>query len=198
MSKLRQDVELVEGEIESPAEGDFAPYVIFTRLTDNGPHIYAGWVDAVDDAMALQFAREHYGQDQKCVNIWAIPQPALSGTETAFPTSDVEGAVRPFEVFAQSKAGGQHINVGSVEAATSADALLRARQQFGDSGAHSIWVAPRDRIVATKKGDVIWRYTSQDYRMARGYSASVREKWQKIRAEKDLTEYERDDLQEMF
>lgn len=198
MSKLRQDVELVEGEIESPAEGDFAPYVIFTRLTENRPHIYAGWVDAVDDAMALQFAREHYGQDQECVNIWAIPQTALSGTETAFPVSDVQGAVRPFEVFVQSKAGGRHVRVGSVEAATSADALHAARQQFDDAGSHSTWVAPRDRIVATNKGDVIWRYTSQDYRMARGYSASVREKWQKIRAEKDLTEYERDDLQEMF
>ncbi len=198
MSKIRQDIELVEGDIESPAEGDFAPYVIFTRLTEKGPHIYAGWVDAIDDAMALQFAREHYGQDQKCVNIWAIPRPAISGTEAEYPVSSDTGPVRPFEVFAQSRAGDQHIRVGSVEAAGSADALQAARQQFGDAGTHSLWVVPRERIVATGEGDVIWRHTSQDYRMARGYSASVREKWQKIRAEKDLTEYERDDLKEMF
>ncbi len=198
MSKIRQDVQIVEGDIESPAEGDFASFVIFTRLTDNGPHIYAGWVDAIDDAMALQFGREHYGQDQKCVNVWAIPRPAISGTEADFPTTNDQGAMRPFEVFTQRNAGDQHKHVGSVDAAGSADALDAARQQFGDTGAHSIWVVPRDRIAATDKGDVIWRHTSQDYRMARGYSASVREKWQKIRAEKDLTEYERDDLKEMF
>ena len=45
---------------------------------------------------------------------------------------------------------------------------------------------------------MIWRHTSQDYRMARGYSAAVREKWQTIRAERDLREYEKDDLREMF
>jgi len=198
MSKIRQDVELVEGDIESPAEGDFAPYVIFTRLTEKGPHIYAGWVDAIDDAMALQFAREHYGQDQKCVNIWAIPRPAISGTEAEYSASDEKGTVRPFEVFAQRHAGDQHVHVGSVEATAGADALLRARQQFGDTGPHSLWVVPLDRIAATGKDDVIWRHTSQDYRMARGYSASVREKWRKIRAEKDVTEYEQDDLKEMF
>ncbi len=198
MSKLRQDVEFVDGDIESPAESDVAPYVIFTRLTENGPHIYAGWVDAIDDAMALQFAREHYGQDQKCVNIWAIPRSAISGTEAQYPASGDTGPVRPFEVFAQANAGDQYIRVGSVEAAGSDDALQAARQQFGDTPTHSLWVVPRDRIAATGEGDVIWRYTSQDYRMARGYSASVREKWQKIRAEKDLTEYERDDLKEMF
>ena len=45
---------------------------------------------------------------------------------------------------------------------------------------------------------MIWRYTSQDYRMARGYASDVRAKWEKIRAERDIKEYEKDDLKEMF
>ena len=31
--------------------------------------------------MALQFAREHYGQDQACVHIWVVPREAMLGTD---------------------------------------------------------------------------------------------------------------------
>jgi hypothetical protein len=34
--------------------------------------------------------------------------------------------------------------------------------------------------------------------MARGYAADVREKWEKIRARRDLEVYEKDDLTESF
>ena len=81
MSKRRQEVEIVEGDLTSAAEGDFGAYVIFTQLKATGPHIYAGWVDAIDDDMALLFGREHYGQDQACVSVWAIPRSSIAGTE---------------------------------------------------------------------------------------------------------------------
>ena len=51
MSKLRQDVALVEGDLETPVAGDLASFVVFTQLTKGGPYIYAGWLDAVDDGM---------------------------------------------------------------------------------------------------------------------------------------------------
>ena len=57
---------------------------------------------------------------------------------------------------------------------------------------------PCDAIAATDAGDVIWRYTDQSYRLARGYSKDVRKKWEKIRAERDLETYEKDDLEETF
>ena len=196
MSKLRDEVAIVEGEIEAPARGDLEPYVIFTQLKDRGPHLYAGWVDAADDDMALQFAREHYGQDQKCVNIWAIPRAAIAGTEKAYPTSSTEGPVRPFEVFVQKKSGDLLTSTGSVEAAGSEAALDAAKERSG--APHCIWVVERDRISTTGEGDVIWRLTDQTYRMARGYSSVVREKWEKIRAERDIVDYEKDDLKETF
>jgi 1,2-phenylacetyl-CoA epoxidase PaaB subunit len=199
MSKLRQNIEISEGDLETPAEGDFAPYVIFTQLTEGGPHVYAGWVDAVDDRMALQFGREHYGQDQKCVGLWAIPRPAIAGTGREYPTSSEDGPRRTFEAFTQKRSGDQHIGTGSVEAANSEAALQAARRKFSDADTpHSIWVVPRDLIAATSEGDVIWRLTDQDYRMARGYAADVREKWEKIRARRDLEVYEKDDLKETF
>jgi hypothetical protein len=45
---------------------------------------------------------------------------------------------------------------------------------------------------------VIWRTTDQSYRLARGYSKDVREKWKQFRGDDDLTEYEKDDLKEAF
>ncbi len=196
MSKLRQNVTFVDGDIETPAEGDLASYVVFTQLTKGGPHIYAGWLDAVDDAMAIQFACEHYGQDQKCVGVWAIPRETIAGTEAEYDPGGDDGTTRPFEIFVQDKAGDLYKSAGNVEAPGSKSALAAALHAGGS--ANGTWVVPRDRIVATDEDDMIWRYTSQDYRMARGYSAAVREKWQTIRAERDLREYEKDDLREMF
>lgn len=81
MSRLRDHLQLPpEGELTAPAMGDAKPYEVFIQLIRGKPHIHAGTVDAVDDAMALQFAREHYGQDQACVHIWVVPRAAMVGT----------------------------------------------------------------------------------------------------------------------
>ncbi|MHC4414121.1 MAG: hypothetical protein ACYS0G_02425 [Planctomycetota bacterium] len=199
MSKLRDNVTIVEGELQTPAEGDLKPYVIFTQLTDGGPHVYAGWLDAKDDQMALQYAREHYGQDRKCVNIWAIPKSAIAGTEPEYPVAGGNGPAQSFEVFTQRRSGDPHISAGSVERSNSEAALQAAqREDPSDPPPHSIWVVPREEIAATGKGDLIWRLTDQSYRLAHGYAADVRDKWEQIRARKDVEEYEKDDLKETF
>ncbi len=131
--------------------------------------------------------------------MWAIPRTAISGTGAVYPTSDEDGPPRTFEIFTQKRSADQHVGAGRVEAANSEGALRAARRRFtGDDDLHSIWVVPRDRIAATDTGDVIWRLTDQDYRMARGYASDVREKWETIRARRDQEEYEKDDLKEMF
>ncbi len=82
MSRLRDQVHLPnEGELTLPAEGDAKPYEVFVQLQRGKPHVHAGTVDAVDASMALQFAREHYGQDQPCVHIWVVPRAAMLGTD---------------------------------------------------------------------------------------------------------------------
>jgi hypothetical protein len=45
---------------------------------------------------------------------------------------------------------------------------------------------------------MIWRETDQTYRLARGYSKGVKEKWTQIRKRQDLETYEKDDLKETF
>ncbi len=197
MSKLRDDITIIEGDLDAPIEGDLAPFVIFTQLVTGRPYIYAGWVDAIDEAMAIQFGREHYGQDQKCVGLWAIPKPAITvgGSEEAGGAA-VTG---PYEVFLRADSGEPHRSAGCVEAESGHEALETARRDIsGATEALSIWVAPSERIVATGPDDVIWRLTDQSYRMARGYASDVKAKWEEIRARKDIEEYEKDDLKEMF
>ena len=174
------------------------PYVIFTQLTKDSPHRCAGWVDAYDDEMAIEFACEHYGQDQACVNIWSIPREAIAGTDDDYPVSDEAGPERIFEVFAQSERGDLHISSGFVTATSSADALKQSLDRTGGSDPFSIWVVERERIRATEDDALIWRYTDQTYRLARGYSKQVREKWERIRRDRDIKEYEKEDLKEMF
>jgi phenylacetate-CoA oxygenase PaaH subunit len=82
MSRLRDHLPVPEeGELTLPAEGDAEPYEVFVQLQRGKPHIHAGTVDAVDAPMALQFAREHFGQDQPCVHIWVVPRDAMLGTD---------------------------------------------------------------------------------------------------------------------
>jgi ring-1,2-phenylacetyl-CoA epoxidase subunit PaaB len=79
---LRDRLELPgEGELKLPPEHDAQPFEVFVQLVRGKPHVHAGTVDAVDAEMALQFAREHYGQDQACVHIWVVPRSAMLGTD---------------------------------------------------------------------------------------------------------------------
>ena len=198
MSKLRDDVSIVEGDLEVPAEGDLKAYVVFTQLARGRPFVYAGWLDASDDAMALQFAREHYGRDQKCTAVWAIPRPAIAGTGAEFAPSAEKGSMRTFQVFTQKAGGDPYLSAGSVEAESSADALDAARTRSAGEEPDSVWVVPGAAIIATDQDDLVWRLTDQTYRMARGYSAEVRAKWEEFRKRPDLDKYEKEDLEESF
>jgi 1,2-phenylacetyl-CoA epoxidase PaaB subunit len=203
MSKLRQHPELVDPDVTDAApleaESDLLPYVVFTQLVPNGPFVYAGWLDAADDAMAVGFACEHYGQDQKCVGIWVAPRRFVAGLRTNEQAAEETVPRRAYRIFTQANAGQPHRSAEIVEADCAADALRTARAAIpGAADMHSVWAIPRDEIVATEPGAMIWRHTDQTYRLARGYSKDVREKWEKVRERQALEEYERDDLEESF
>lgn len=200
MSKLRQQVDLSHHDepLESDRLGDLKPYVVFTQLKANKPHIYAGWLEAVDDAMAVLLAREHYGQDQACTNIWTIQRENLASSDGLYATS-VNMKTQPWAVFTQKKRGDVFLEAGQVDAADSTAAIDAARSDKPQAAkAHCVWVTPVQNICSTQPGTLIWRKTDQTYRLARGYTKSVKEKWQRFRGEDALKEYEKEDLKEEF
>ena len=82
MSRLRDRLPLPgEGDLKAPPEPDAKPFEVFIQLIRGKAHVHAGTVDATDSEMALQFAREHFGQDQACVHIWVVPRSAMLGTD---------------------------------------------------------------------------------------------------------------------
>lgn len=60
---------------------DLKAYEVFVQVERGKPHTHAGAVDAADDYMALMFAREHYGRDQECVQVWVVPRDAIIRTD---------------------------------------------------------------------------------------------------------------------
>lgn len=212
MSKIRQNVpQASDAPIDVRATGDAKPYVIFTQLKERGPHLYAGWLEAADDAMAMVLAKEHYGRDQECVGIWAIERSHLQSSDglyTAQPSPGSAATQRgaspsppptPYCIFTQKRAGDVFVEVGSVDAVSPQAALDAARSTTPQAAkAHCVWVVPRGEILETSPGELIWRTTDQTYRLARGYTRLVKEKWQQFRGEEALKEYEREDLKEEF
>lgn len=213
MSKIRQNIAIDDpaAPVESRPTGDAKPYVIFTQMKENGPHIYAGWLEAVDDAMAIVLAKEHYGQDQECVNIWAIARESLTSSDGLYAADSTRlaatrsrrlvvggGASPSYRIFTQKRAGDVFLEAGEVEAETVTEAIDRACAKPQAAKAHCLWVVPAGKIVSTAPGEMIWRSTDQTYRLARGYTRDVKEKWQRFRGEEALKEYEKEDLKESF
>lgn len=81
MSKLRSQFPINSGDLEIPGTGDLKPYEVFVQLERGKPHTHAGSLEAPDDAMALYYAREHYGRDQKCVQVWVVPRDRILRTD---------------------------------------------------------------------------------------------------------------------
>lgn len=197
MSKIREQFQVPPATpLAASPTGDLKPYVIFTQLKAKGPYIYAGWLEAADDDMAMAFAKEHYGQDQECVNIHAIRREHITSSDDLYrSSSDKSGK---FEVFTQKRAGDLWLGAGTVDGAKPQAAIEAARKSIKQAaGAHVVWVVAQNNIISTHN-DLIWRYTDQSYRLARGYGREVRAKWIAFRDEKQLAEYEKDDLADAF
>ena len=198
-SKIRDQLPTYDTPLGGESEGDLRGYVIFTQLKKDGPFFYAGWLDAADDAMALDFAREHYGQDQACVAIWAIPRDTIAGTERDFAPSAETGPDETYEVFVQPDDRTLMTSRGVVTAPSPAAAVEAAVAATKDADTCiRIWVVRLSDIAATEADDLIWRYTDQDYRLARGYVKDVRRKWEAIREQRAYEAYEKESIKETF
>ena len=81
MSKIRAQVPVETGELEAPTLGDMKAYEVFVQVERGKPHTHCGSLEAPDDAMALYYAREHYGRDQACVQVWVVPRDAVLRTD---------------------------------------------------------------------------------------------------------------------
>lgn len=83
LSKIRRIQPAADAPLSIPSEGDFKPYEVFVQLDRGSPHVHAGTVDAPNDALAMDYAKRHYGRDQECVHLWVVPRSAILMTDYA-------------------------------------------------------------------------------------------------------------------
>ena len=205
MSKIRQRNFTFADELPPHADGVVRSYVVYTARKDDAPHRYAGYLNAPDIALAVSLASEHYGQDEACTGIWVHDVQEITETPCAMEkmnpqdtsdTTDCESDPA-WVVFGQKRRGDIHVELASLRAADSESALSRAVARHG-GGMVQIRVVPHASIHATEPGQLIWRTHDQTYRMARGYSKSVRMKWEAVRKAEDIDEYRKDDIKDHF
>ena len=205
MSKIRQRDFTFAEELPPHADGTVHSYVVYTARKDEAPHRYAGYLNAPDAELALEFACEHYGQDEVCTGIWIHPADDIHETPCADDTIDPASGNDAEDVetdptwivFTQKKRGDIHVEVGSLHAPDAEAALSKAVARHG-SGTVQVRVVGRDRIDVTEPGQLIWRTHDQTYRLARGYSKSVRAKWDAVRKREDVDEYTKEDIEHHF
>jgi len=202
MSKVRQR-ELTFGEALPDPTPDARHWVIYTRRRDGVPFKWAGYIDAPDVELALQYAREHYGLDEACVGILTHEhEDAVDGEYGLDPLvpGDASGDDGdPWTVFTLDRRGGNHLTAGTVRAPDAETAIQRARTTFADGRICNLRVVPADKIHETTADDmVIWRHHDMDYKLARGYSKVVRAKWTRIRDTKAYEQYQQEDIGEHF
>ncbi|MCH7812649.1 MAG: hypothetical protein IID40_01385 [Planctomycetes bacterium] len=111
-----------------------------------------------------------------------------------------EPDLKPYEVFIQLARGQPHVHAGTVDAAGDKMALEYARKHYGrDQVCVHMWVVPREAMMgAGYDNDILWPLTDQSYRLARGYAADVRRKWEQFRSKQDVDEYQKEDIKEAF
>ena len=81
LSGVRANVPTYTDDISIADGSDLKAYEVFIQLERGKSHVHCGSVDAPDDQLALLFAREHYGRDQQCVQVWVVPRAAIIRTD---------------------------------------------------------------------------------------------------------------------
>jgi len=202
MSKIREQ-ELTFGDSLPDPTPDTRHWVVYTSKRDGAPYKWAGYIDAPDAELALQFAREHYGLDETCVGILAHEhEDAVDGEYSLEPLqrgNDTGDDGREWTVFTLERRGGNHQTAGVVKAPDAATAIERGQTLFAGDRVRSLRVVPTDKLQKTTAEElVIWRLHDMDYKLAKGYSKIVRAKWTKIRDEPDYEEYRQEDIAKHF
>lgn len=62
-------------------------FEVFHQQARGEPHIHVGSVHAPDAEMALLLAKEQYARRQACVNLWVVPEGAI--TASRYEDSDI-------------------------------------------------------------------------------------------------------------
>lgn len=202
MSKIRDQIIRHEGELP-PGTPDTEHWIVYTQRKTDSPFKWAGSLNAPDEELAVQFASEHYGLDESCTAIL---------THHGSYANDGPCGIEPLEngeaigedgiewcVFGLPRRGGNLVLLGSIKAPDVDTAIKRGTCEYANGKFVQFRVVPQDKIIISDgRGGLIWRLHDMNYKFARGYSKTVREKWTRIRDEAEYEDYRKEDIHKHF
>ena len=136
-------------------------YQVFHQEGAHRPHVNSGSVHATDAEMALQNARDVFARRPECVSLWVVPAAEIHSItadelERMGPPelkSD-DGDPETYQVFLKEIQVGSLAHIGSVQAASPAEALTAALGDYGNQNGIVWWVMPDESISRTDPDEI--------------------------------------------
>jgi ring-1,2-phenylacetyl-CoA epoxidase subunit PaaB len=148
------------GEVKPKTALDqFGTFEVFVQPKEGKTIQHEGCVHAPNLEMAFVLAKEAFTRRFACISIYVADtrdvfvSPTTEGNQTAYdlvPENKSRSQNKTFEVYHLPKRGKQHIHVGSVEASSADEAMLKGKVLFGgDKIVHNVWAIDRMKIRFT-------------------------------------------------
>ena len=151
LSKARSNVPATTGDLNTTEVAAFPIWEVFTKKKEGDIHLHAGSLSAPDADFAQQFAREHYGQDQECVNMWVATRD-----DRSLPTMVQTKRMN----FSSNGPRAQSMNtLAKLRLTVATEAKTNCIKQYiGDKSFYTIWAAPISALTKIDSGvNMIWR-----------------------------------------
>lgn len=137
----------------------FGTFEVFVQAKEGKPFQHEGAVHAPNLEMAYLLAKETFTRRFTCISIYVVDtrdvfvSPTTEGNQSAYDLISPDGEENDkgaFEIYHLPKRGKQHIHVGTVEANSPQDAMVRAKDLFGTGKIiYNVWAIERDKIRFT-------------------------------------------------
>ena len=145
----------------------FGTYEVFVQPKDGKPFQHEGIVHAPNLEMAFILAKETFTRRFTCSSLYVVDtrhvfvSPFTEGGQNAYDliSDDDQKSDRneAYEIYHLLKRGKQHIHGGKVHASSPANAMTRAKKQFGGKPVFNVWaVRSADIRVTTEEERDLW------------------------------------------
>lgn len=137
----------------------FGTFEVFVQPKEGKPFQHEGIVHAPNLEMAWVLAKETFTRRFTCTSLYVADtrevfvSPLTEGEKNAYdliPTVDESVTNKTFEIYHLAKRGKQHVQVGSVLAATPPHALSEAKKKFNTGKViYNVWAIATESIRFT-------------------------------------------------
>ena len=159
VNRLSSNTYPVSREPKAPLD-QFGTFEVFVQPKEGKPFQHEGIVHAPNLEMAYVLAKEAFTRRFVCVSLYVVDtrnvavSPMTEGDTNVYQrieeVLEQPGEKVSYEIYHLAKRGKQHVNVGTVQAAHSQEAMVKAKHQFNSGkGLCNVWAVRTQDIRFT-------------------------------------------------